>query len=39
MFCMYKEQTVMFIFSEDMIQFFWSNIECFEYPSHVHQVF
>ena len=35
----YKKEAVIFISVEDMIQFLWSNIECFEYLSHVHQIF
>ena len=31
MFRIYKKQTVIFIVVEDMIRFFLSNIECFEY--------
>ena len=30
LFCIYKKQTVIFIFVEDVIWFFGSNIECFE---------
>ena len=31
-----KKQTFIFIFVEDVLQFYGSNIQCFEYLSHVH---
>ena len=34
-----KKQTVIFIIVKDMIRFFGSNIKCFEYLSHAHQMF